>query len=202
MTVSTIDIADAASPDKYLWTEQRTVSSTAREMQVVYAGESPYPTYYARASRISIATSSDHILMIQADGTNYSRLKHLEITCTDDLPASASVAHLVLYRTTTAGSGGSAVSVGAYDTADTYGGTVQTLPSSKGTEANLLYDFWLTMPASLGDTLPRVEWTYKPGMKPIIWGTSAASGLVVQIVTGVASTSLSVMAEFITTTYL
>ena len=57
MAVSTIGVADATSPDKYLHTHQRTINSTAREDQYIQHGESPYHTY-TTVAEVSIATAN------------------------------------------------------------------------------------------------------------------------------------------------
>ena len=80
MTVSTIGVVDAGSPDKYIHTEGRTISGTVRQDQYVQQGESAYPTYSAIASNISIATTADHVLQVMADGTNYTRLQRVRIS--------------------------------------------------------------------------------------------------------------------------
>jgi len=202
MAVSTIGVADAATPDKYLHTHQRTISATAREDQYVQQGESAYPTYSAVASNISIATANDHILQVMADGTNYTRLKRIRISPTDDVPAAAAIGTFRLYRLTTAGSGGSAVTAQPYDTADTYGGAAMTLPSSKGTEGTMLAQFRLAFPSTIADMAQQVVWEELPGMKPIVCGTASSAGLVLKNMTAIASCTVDVTFEFITTSYL
>ncbi len=200
MTVSAVAVTEGSG--KNLWTDSRSVSSVTREAQYVLPAENAYPTFIALASNISIATSLDHIIFVQADGTNYSRLRKVEITCTNDIPAAASVARFFLRRTTTAGSGGSSATVSAYDGADSYTGTSQTLPSSKGTNGSVLWDFWLPMPASLGDQLVQRTWVQHPQSKPIIFGTGTGAGICLEVQTGIASATVSVMLEFAVTSFL
>lgn len=202
MAVSSIAVTDAASPDKYLHTHQRTISSTAREDQYVQQGESAYPTYVVDTGSVSIATSSDHLLQIMADGTNYTRLKRFRIQPTDDIPASASVALVQLFRLSTAGTGGTAKSEAPYDTADNYTGDMRTLPAAKGTESTRLMNVRLALPSSLGASLDYFEWVELPGMKPIIFGTATSAGLAWKIQTGIASCQIEITAEFIVTSYL
>lgn len=200
MAVGSIAVTEGSG--KNLWTDQRTVSSVAREAQYVLPAENAYPTFSAVASNISIATSLDHIIFVQADGTNYTRLRKVEITATNDIPAAASVARLFLRRTTTAGSGGGAVTAAAYDTADSYAGTIQTLPTAKGTDGSLLWDIWLPLPAALGDALATRTWVQHPNAKPIIFGTGTGAGITLEVVTGIASATVSVNLEFSVTPFL
>jgi hypothetical protein len=204
VTVSSIGVDDAATPDKYLHTEQRTISSVAREDQYVQLGQSAYPTYNVRAPGISIATTADHILQIMGDGTNYSRLLRFRITLSDDRPAADSVAQISLVRVTTAGTGGGAATVAAYDAADTYGGAGMTLPTGKGTESTFLQQHYCQIPTAFpsGHNGVLASWEAHQWAKPIIFGTGTTSGLVWKIISGVASCTVNIEAEFITTSYL
>ncbi len=112
------------------------------------------------------------------------------------------MARFFLRRTTTAGSGGSAVTASPYDGADSYAGTIQTLPSSKGTDGVVLWDIWLPLPSALGDMIATRTWQQSPGSKPIIFGTAVGGGITLEVITGIASATVSVMMEFSTTTFL
>ncbi len=203
MSVSTIGVADAAAPDKYLHTEQRTISGTAREDQYVLPGQSQNPTYSVSAINVSTATANSHILQIMGDGTNYSRLQRLYITPTADIPAAVTVGNFILARLSSAGTGGGSVAVRPYDTADSYGVAGMTLATSKGTEAGTLYDWRMVLPGTLANGgHDRIVWEALPGMKPIIFGPATSSGIAFKNVTAIASCTVDVVAEFTTTTYL
>jgi hypothetical protein len=203
VTVSSIGVDDAATPDKYLHTEQRTISSVAREDQYVQRGQPAYPTYVVRASGISIATTADHILQIMADGTNYTRLLAYKITMTDDRPAADNVAQIGLHRLSTAGTGGGAVTPTPYDTADTYAGGAMTLPTAKGTEGTLVHYRYVNITTAFpsGNGV-LAEWRVPEYGKPIIFGTGTGAGLAWKIISGVASCTISIEAEIATTSYL
>jgi len=201
VAVSTIGVADASVPDKYLHTHSRTISSTAREDQYVQQGESAYPTYIATPSEIALTTDAAHVLQIMGDGSNYSRLKSIEFQGYNS--SAASTVRLLLYRLSSAGTGGSSITPSPFDTSDTYGGGAMTLPSSKGTEGALLGSFLVPLPVVGGNTVgASVGWHQLPGMKPIIFGTATSNGIAVKIATGVANGALLVRAVFVTTTYL
>lgn len=204
MAVSSIGVDDAQTPDKYLHTNQRTISATAREDQYVQFGQPAYPTYAVSTGGISIATTADHILQIMADGTNYSRLLWYKITLTDDRPAGDSTAVFQVLRLTTAGTGGVASGTPGYDAADTYAGAAMTLPSSKGTESTGLHTHYCVIPTAFpsGHNGVLAEWEQKPLGKPIIFGTGTGAGIAWKIVAGIASCTISIEAEFIVTSYL
>jgi hypothetical protein len=205
MTVSLVGVDEpAGSPDKNLHTNARTISSVAREDQYVQLGQPAYPTFVARASGISIATTADHILQIMADGTNYTRLVAYRITLTDDRPAADNVAQVALHRITTAGTGGSSAGVTAYDTAETYSGGAMTLPTAKGTEGAVVHYRYLMIPTAFpsGHNGVLAEWEVPAYGKPIIFGTGTGAGLAWKIVSGVASCTINIEAEFVVTTYL
>lgn len=203
MTVSAIPIADAESPDRYLHAYTRTIGGTAREDQVFQLADTEYPTYIALANNVSTATGDDHLMMLMGDGTSYIRVKRFVVQQSYDFPASAAYLRVALYRLTTAGSGGGTVTARPYDAADAaYGGTIQTLPSSKGTEGTLLWAGQLYLPVSPGGASSSMEWRQEPTTKPIVIGASADSGLAWKVTAAVASATVDVRVLFTTTSYL
>jgi len=199
MTVSTIGVADAGTPDKYLHTNQRTISSTAREDQYVLPGMGAYPTYSVTRTSISGATTAAHLIQIMGDGTNYSRLLRVHLIPLQS--TSASGVRVQIVRLSSAGTGGTAITPAPYDTADTYAGGAMTLPSSKGTEGAALYTWFGYSPTANGVVYP-LRWEAQPQAKPIVFGTATTSGIAVKIVTGVAGLLFDVTAEFLVTSYL
>ena len=201
MTVSTIGVADAGTPDKYLHTNQRTISSTAREDQYVLPGEGAYPTYSALVNSVAIDTVNDHLLQVMGDGSNYTRICRIYIK--PYFATAAGRCGFDVYRLSTAGTGGTAVTPAPYDTADTYGGGAMTLPSSKGTlGANLLTThLWLDDGSPTAASAPFV-WTPPPGGKPIIIGTATTSGIAINNTYAVSGGRVDVVVEFYTTSFL
>jgi hypothetical protein len=202
VAVSTIGVADAAAPDKYLHTHQRTISATAREDQYVQQGESAYPTYVASAYNIALDTVDDHVIQVMGDGTNYSRIKRIEI-----LPRRATTATAIvlrMYRLSTAGTGGTSVTAQPFDTSDTYGGTAMTLPSSKGTEGVALPAWTLPTMATSSPGFGSVPfvWEPPPGTKPIIFGTATSNGIAIKNMLAVTGGLVTVNIIFTTTSYL
>ena len=179
MTVDSIGVTTGT--DKYLHTSSRSISAVTRHDQYVQLGEGDYPSYEAQALGISVATTAAHVLQVMADGTNYTRLKSVSITPTDDIPAAATVLIVSLVRLSTAGTGGSAVTARPFDTADTYAGGAMTLPSAKGTEGAEIFRWRVPLPAA----------------HPFVSG-----GLIWEARLGVSSCTVDIIAIFSVTSYL
>ena len=201
MTVSTIGVADAGTPDKYLHTNQRTISSTAREDQYVLQGESAYPTYTVTGDSISAATANSHTLQIMGDGSNYSRIKRIHVV--PYYVTTASIFRFAIVRLSSAGTSGSAITPAPFDTSDTYGGGAASLPSSKGTEGAVLMAFTVVAPTAT-PALPHTQFTWEPplGTKPIIFGTATSNGIALKNIDGKSGGLVFATIEFITTSYL
>lgn len=200
MAESTIAISEGAA-GKYLHTWSRAVGSTTREDQSVVAGEQFLATYTAAAT-VRANTANSHLMILQGDGTNYIRVRRLTIRQANI--ATASTLDIRLFRTTTAGSGGTTVNARPFDAADTdpYAGVVQTLPTSKGSEGNQLLFFRLGLGASNPLTHDNeVGWEEKPWSKPIIAGNAAANGLAIKNI-GSSATELDIEVEYTVSSYL
>ena len=124
-------IAVSEGSGKNIATESRTISSVLVGAQYVLQEETAQLTYSVIARDISIGGSAnDHILFIQADSSNYTRIKRILIQ-QSTLSGAVNTADIRLMRTSTAGSGGTAVSGRPFDAGDTdpYKVTCQTLPT-------------------------------------------------------------------------
>jgi len=189
--------------DKYLHTWQRSIAATDKEDQVVLEGESVNPTYSLITAPVATTTSASHLVFIMGDGTLYTRIRRVFI---EQVVAagSATLANIQMFRLTTAGSGGGALSARPHDSADTnpYAGTIQTLPSSKGTEGNFLWARYLWLTNSIAAQPNSIEWVARNNMKPIIIGPAATDGLAIKIATGIATSTVNIHIEFTTSTYL
>jgi hypothetical protein len=200
MSTSVIGVDEGT--DKYWDTDQRTKSGTAKESLIVLEGESANPTYTAIAKTIATTTSASHLIFIQGDGTLYTRIKSVLVQQVVAAGA-ATLAELSLFRTSTAGSGGGAITARPYDTTDSaYGGTIQTLPSSKGTEGVEIWHRRLWLTNSIAANPNTVTWTATAGLKPIIVGPATTDGVCLKIITGIATSTVDIMIEFTTSTFV
>lgn len=186
-----------------LRTNSRTIAGNTRHEQAMIPGEGSLPTYTAIGISIAVTTSGDHVLFIQGDGTNYCRLRRLEIKQAT-APGASGTLDLRLLRTSTAGSGGTTVSPRPFDAADTdpFAGVCQTRPSSKGTEGNQLLQCRVQTNTTNSSSTPYLWRADQANSKPIIWGTSTANGLVLKVQTGVATVTVDVELEFTVSSFL
>lgn len=200
MTQSAIGVSTGT--DKYLNSNSRSIGGTAREEQVVLEGQSALPTYNIQVDDASVATANAHILQVMADGSNYSRLVRWSMEFTDDIPAAADILKVGLYRLSTAGTGGTTVNDAPYDTADSYSGDMRTLPSSKGTEGQLLQTVYLPILSTADPVARRYVWEPPPYGKPIVFGTGTSDGLAWKVIDNISSAAVTISAEIVTTPYL
>lgn len=202
MAESTLGWTDGAGKNIHTW--QRSVDATNKEDQVFLPGEQHLATYVANAAGVSTATSASHLIFIQGDGTNYTRISRITVRQAA-LAGAAATAQLSVIRTSTAGSGGGAVSARPFDAGDTdpYAGTIQTLPSSKGTEGVTLLIGRLGLVAAAPVDARNVwSWERGPWGKPIIIGTATTNGVCLKITTGIATSTVDITVEFTLTSYL
>lgn len=186
-----------------LRTNSRTVSGATVHEQAAMPAEGSLVTYTAIGISVAVTTSGDHVLFIQGDGTNYCRLRRLEIKQAT-APGASGTLDLRLLRTSTAGSGGTAVNPRPFDAADTdpFGGTCQTRPTVKGTEGNQLLQCRVQTNTTNSSSVPYLWRADQANTKPIIWGNGTANGIVIKVQTGVATVTVDVEIEFTVSSFL
>ena len=202
-TTDLIPITDGDGSSQ-LETVSRTINSEEVHAQAFVSGEPGVLTYVAPFVGISVATTNDHVIFIQGDATNYVRLNRIHIRQRANA-TNRSVCDLALVRTTTAGTGGGAISARPLDPGDTnpYAGTVQTLPTAEGTEGGVLMylSFWLSQSGDVRAS-DHIEWVRSPYGKPPIAGPATADGFAIKVNVGVAAATVSGFIEFSLTPYL
>lgn len=136
---------------------------------------------------ISFATANAHLLQIMAGTSKRFALRRLKLWLTAAATAAA-IKQMQLVLLTTAGTGGGAITPCAIDRADTtFSGASQTLPSSKGTESDILWEFdcaaWAAVPTT--GILPPIideEWDDR-GSKSIVIPAGTSNGLALKLIT-------------------
>lgn len=201
-------IAVSEGSGKNYRANERTIASTTTEEIYVQRAEPANPTYVAMASSIATTTSASHLMFIMADGTNYTRIKRIYIEQVVGASA-ATLIQLQVFRLSTAGSGGTTVTARGLDAADTYAGTIQTLPTVKGTEGVQLLQKrmqLLTTAQVAATTVNPTAWEWlaheEDGRKPIVFGTTSTDGIAIKIVTGITTGTLDLSVTFTTDTAL
>lgn len=121
---------------KKLHTISRTIGANTVEDEVIIVGEPFLAAGSATnlgGTTVSAATANSHLIQLMAPaGLNVyvRRIRLYQI----GLATTAAIAELAVFRLTTAGTGGTALTPEPLDTTDTMTATAMTLPSSKGTE--------------------------------------------------------------------
>ncbi len=199
MPESSIGITDGSG--KNLATFSRSIASTTREVQYIVPGEFVLPTYTAFVTARA-NTALSHLLVIQGDATNYGLLRRLTIKQANI--ATASTMEIKVFRTTTAPVGGTSVSGRSFDLGDTtpYAGVITSLPTTKGTESDLMLQFRIGLASANPITKDNMgEWVQAANSKPIRFGTTPGSGLAVKNI-GSSATEFDIEAEFVVAPYL
>lgn len=199
--MSESSLAVTAGSGSNLRTDDKTISATTVKQQVVLQGDASRATYTATATAISCATGSKHLMIVQGDGSNYTRIHRIYIATRG--AGTAGVLDIRVLRTSTAGTGGTSVNARPFDAADTdpYGGTCMTLPTANGTEGNQLLQRAIPTYAATG-SVGSTEWRADDKSKPIIIGTATSNGICLKLVTGIASITVDIEVEFTVSTHL
>lgn len=204
MTRSSISLTEGGGAKKTA-TEERTVGGIVVQSQYVIQDEPNLPTYNVLAASTSTATADSHLLQIMAPSNAYVRIHRISIEQSANA-TTATVMSVSIWRVSSAGTGGSAVTPRPFDTADTAGATAMTLPSAKGTESVELMRTALLMRQAIATAQSQVDdywsWQQTPGKKPIIIPSGVANGIVVKTNTAVATGSVHVNIEFTETAWL
>lgn len=203
MPISSIAYTDGSGKN---WESfQRTRSSTAYENMVVLVGEPAIPTFEVIATGIATTTSASHLIFIQADGTLITRIKRIYVEQVAAAGA-ATLAQLQIVRVSTAGTGGGAITARGRDSADTYAGTIQTLPTVKGTEGVTLLNKRMALSNVAATTAAPNSWEWlaqeREGQKAITIGPTATDGVCLKIITGIATSTVDISITFTTDTAL
>jgi hypothetical protein len=201
MAESLIGVAEG-TPTKNIDTWSRVIAGLTVEDQKIVLGEPYKASYTVVASAITTATSASHVLQIMAGASNHVRIERVKIKQVANAGAVAMLALQVL-RLTSAGTGGTVVTFRPHDSGDAAAGaTGMTLPTVKGAEGVQLdlIDFPLRA-AILGNEQEPV-YTLPDDVKPWIIPSGAANGICFKIVTGVATSTISIVVTVSETAYL
>jgi hypothetical protein len=167
-------------------------------------GEYPYPTYTVTAGSVSVATTSDHIIAIQAGASLNVRIRRIYVvqstlvTAADSLP-------LLVNRLTTAGTGGTAITPAPYRTDDAASGaTARSLPTGLGTVSTELFRRRIVLTqtyATSSSIAPFFEWVQLPNEEPLIILAGTSNGIAVRVGAGRAGAAVDLHVEFVETSF-
>ena len=196
MPESIVAVTEGAG--KKLHTFSRTIGANTVEDEVVIVGEQYLASYaIATGSGIVTATAASHIFQLMAGGSLRVHLRRLLVYQVAAATAAGFYDFLIL-RLTTAGTGGTALTVNPMDPADAAAGcTAMTLPTAKGTEAAGVWrgSIYLTQTigASLAGSVPALVADInfdQLRIKPPIIAAGAANGFCFKNTAAIAGASL------------
>ena len=203
MAESVIQVNSGSGPKIHTW--NRTIGANSVEDQFLLPGEYPVASYILLFPSVSLATANDHIAAWEAGTTNVVRVRriHIEQSANASTAAATSIS---LLRTTTAGSGGTAVTPSKHDTADgAYSGLARYL-GTKGTESTELTRaamVWRQAVAVAQAQFDDVwEWVQLPGQKPFIIPAGTANGMCLKSTSAVAGATVHITVELLETSFL
>lgn len=189
---------------KKLHTWNRTIGANSIEDEFTLPGEFPYASYTVVFDVAGVA--NDHIIQIMAGASLPVRIRSIEVQQGGNLTAAA-VLKFGIFRLTTAGTGGTAVTPRPMDSADAASGaTAATLPTIKGTEGVELRKFAFVgrqaFLATASQYDGRYTWTQQPGMKPIIIPAGIGNGLALKSLVTLAGGGVMGTIDFVETNFV
>jgi hypothetical protein len=173
-----------------LATYQYTDGANIKDDELVALGEQHLPTYSVVGAP-STATANSHLVQIMAGASNRVRIRRIEYYL-NTLATTAAFGVVSLFRLTTAGTGGGAVTPSAFDPADSgSGATAMTLPTVKGTEGAQIWTgaayFMQTAGASTPLVQPILVWDFdRLHSKPITIAAGTTNGVAIKQETAIA----------------
>jgi hypothetical protein len=187
---------------KNFHTISNSYGGTTKEDQVVVLGLAANPKYSGIANAVATTTSAAHLFAIEADGANYVEIKSVVITQVAGA-TTQTLAQFQGFRTTTASTTGTALAPKAFNSTGTYGGRCVSIPGAKGTEGNQLTQGRLQLQTTAqvaATTVNPNEWRWDARLEdePILFGPATTDGFVIKIVTGIATSTVDIVVEFIT----
>lgn len=179
---------------------QRTDGSDTVEEWLYARSESIFDTYAITALAVAGATANSHLLQIMAGASLRVGIKRITI---NQVAAATAVANFPfdLYRLSTAGTGGSALTPAPLDPASAASGaTAMTLASSKGTETTLLgrHRGAISTTATTVGLNPVLDLRFGDnGQKPLYIAAGASNGLCIKNTAADATATFDIYVELI-----
>lgn len=203
MSNSALAVTPGSGANVSTWA--RTKSGTEYKEQIVLPGEYHELSYVVRAVSVSTATTDDCILQIMAGSANYVRIRRILIQQVGLASAAASLA-VDIFRLTSAGTSGTAVTPAPLDGGDAaYSGLVRhtITAANSGTPGTNLYRARLAaLAAQPVSKESSWEWIQMPNMKPIIIPPGTSNGIEFNALLGVASMTVDIHVELVETSWL
>jgi len=178
----------------------RTIGANTVGEEVVVIGEQYLAEYTtATITPVSTATANSHVLQIMAGSSNRLRIRRIEVAQMV-VATTAAFCQWAIYRLTSAGSGGTAITGQLVDPGDAaVGATTMTLPTAKGTEGALLWSGASVMTQTLTATPAAINPILvidfdSMRRKPIHVAAGTSNGIALKNITAIAAATVVVTA--------
>jgi hypothetical protein len=165
--------------------------------QLAGSGQSLHATYVASVQGLA-PTAAGELVVVEAPIGTAVRLKRLVIVNVG-MQTTANLVNLQILRTTGASSAGTLITPPPLDPADpVFGGVVRSLPTI-GTEATVLYNIPVWIPAALGPMDPIIiDWDGLREVKaPVIPAGATVSGIALKHPGSAGAASFAAYLEFV-----
>jgi len=204
MAFSYVPFLDSSSAARKFLTWQQTSGADTVETYLASQHEPHLATYTVQSGgAVAALTANDHTLQIMAGATLRVHLRRLLLYQVANAAADASF-QFSLFRLTTAGTGGTAITPRPMDTADAAAGaTAITLPTAKGTEGVVLWtgrvfiDNSVIVFGGAAHPLLDLDWRRDPLTKCPIIPAGTSNGLALKQINNDASATFLVHAVFV-----
>lgn len=197
MAESIVQVTEGSG--KKLHTFNRTIGANSVEDEVVILGENYLTSYVATSGfvvgSVSTATANSHLMQIMAGASNKVRIRRIALW-QNTMATTVTMMDVRVYRLTTAGTGGSAITPAPLDPSDgASGATAMTLPTVKGTESTGIVPGTMymmqTLAASAQLNQPGLFWEFDlTHTKPLIINAGTTNGIAIKNITAVAAASV------------
>lgn len=191
---SLVQVTEGSGKKLHTW--QTTVGANNVEDEFVVPGEYPYASYVIPFVAISIGTANDHVIQVMAGASLKVRIRRIALR-QDGSAAAAAQSRFELFRLTTAGTGGGAITPEKLDPSDAASGcSAMTLPGVKGTEsATRLGSGLLIIRQAVSATAVGFEgeWRFEapPSSKGIVLAAGLTNGICIKNMSARATATVS-----------
>jgi hypothetical protein len=205
MAESFVNVTEGSG--KKAHTNQRTIGANTVEDEYVVKGVPFFASYVVGAGSISAATANSHLLQLMAGASLNVYVTRIRVY-QFGLATTAAQGRLLVFRVTTAGTGGGAITALPFDTSDAAAGAAgMSLPTVKGTEAAAAFwssasQFMQTVPTGPAqqDILLDLDFN-RDYTKPLRIPAGTANGIVIKCIDAIAAATTQCNIEFFEANY-
>lgn len=186
--------------------ESLAIGANTGDVPYVLPFPSRLPSYVMLASNISIATANDHVLQLMAGSSLSVKIFHIKILQGTNA-TTAAVGTIEVWRLSSAGTGGTAVTAAKNDNANAAAGaTGMTLATAKGTETTMwnreTFNSQQTSGVSPAGSKVLYEWSVNSFAQMLTIPAGTANGIALKNGNATAAATVNAYIEFVETSYV